>query len=1189
MSGFANVGMHHAGMPAYNPQPNVNRGNAGGGHSSAETRRARGTARGGPSYWASKLPAEAPVPGSLFTFERVQAMQCESGVVYPVKRPSDEHEYFTQCIEKLLAHIQVLHGAPSCDIIAAFQQADDLEVVEVKYHQLKRIMPVAEHYNNWGEDPDYRPTTYETYKDMMDDSKVFAVNPSGEHFFVTKANAWDWTFQLLIKGDLGSFSNTAAGDQAQRKLTYAMQMSVTKLPRNLEYQVKAGSKVLQVDFGELVAGSFVPWTNAKVYVADKGLFEALVSHKSWQPPQVEAEPEEECEQLRPGKKYDFKVMDNRLCAYFPGKKDEGEYKELANFTIDSVLAIYQYADRERGLPWFRYKVHMVIDAAKSESIYVTPESDVKLTMYRDVGRIDAEVLVPIDEVEDKTLSTWFSKVCSYFRCHGYFRVEHLIALTTELTPWPRITRIVTTFGRQPDSDLFVFGNCCYERGVLYTHEEMGVTVLPHLFGGKEVIIPIPLAKFPKILIVPQDWVRYTFFVNFYSTILPQQFLNNTMQAKASFALSVMHLQCSKFWDGGAVGDIVPTGWLKSAAPNTGKTEIVIACNAFAGWWHKKITMGACSSLPAVIKRLTMQRDLSLCLDEIATKVSADQEKSKKLKDIVHMCANGSSREVCGKSEEPLTTFIGTANIVVNEDDDAFLQRLLLILFSPLNAEGVDMSASAPRQEEWKAAKELLSCLQPDLERILWEGKLDREALTDWCHFMNLATSTVYSRNANLWGFLGYYMCMLEAMSQGTTEDLDAIFEFLCKSVVRQNYMATKHSSQMNQFVLAIHNCRTSAAANPLISEDRAIFWHNWRTTERPDNIFHQCVEYYAVRVEAVCNVIKKVLNLIFKPEEIRRSVEDCQFAFFGRAKFYDVSKFSYPPQKQYYDEETHTMTNIPLPEDELLECHVKFHRCIFFRKNKFDEIINEVDNVMRDAADYKTIMIKSARREVGTYNFYNALTMREPGWFGWRAAGTSAFGKYCGVKNEVANMRNVDHLELVPGVQQMCIDKGFGGLGDVFMPSNLLKYYGYTRKSDNSLPACLRINPFLFRNAENDTLMPDDPRSMHYHAGLVDDYDAPSKRQRDESPASSRMPLSESNTPRHPTAPKSVRIARRISESDDEGEDLFDEDGDESEPEADSEDEAFINDYDIENEQPFHYCDCGEPIHASQRMCAACE
>ena len=177
----------------------------------------------------------------------------------------------------------------------------------------------------------------------------------------------------------------------------------------------------------------------------------------------------------------------------------------------------------------------------------------------------------------------------------------------------------------------------------------------------------------------------------------------------------------------------------------------------------------------------------------------------------------------------------------------------------------------------------------------------------------------------------------------------------------------------------------------------------------------------------------------------------------------------------------------------------------------------------------------------------------------------------------------------VPGVQQMCIDKGSGGLGDVFMPSNLLKYYGYTRKSDNSLPACLRINPFLFRNAENDTLMPDDPRSMHYHAGLVDDYDAPSKRQRDESPASSRMPLSESNTPRHPTAPKSVRIARRISESDDEGEDLFDEDGDESEPEADSEDEAFINDYDIENEQPFHYCDCGEPIHASQRMCAACE
>ena len=113
-------------------------------------------------------------------------------------------------------------------------------------------------------------------------------------------------------------------------------------------------------------------------------------------------------------------------------------------------------------------------------------------------------------------------------------------------------------------------------------------------------------------------------------------------------------------------DMVPTGWLKSTGPSTGKTEALMAVNSFTGWYHKGITMGACSSLPAVINRLSTQRDLSLCLDEVATKVSCDQEKSKKIKDIVHMVANGSTREVCGKSETPLTTFIGTANIVVNE-------------------------------------------------------------------------------------------------------------------------------------------------------------------------------------------------------------------------------------------------------------------------------------------------------------------------------------------------------------------------------------------------------------------------------------------------------------------------------------------------------------------------------------------
>ena len=61
-----------------------------------------------------------------------------------------------------------------------------------------------------------------------------------------------------------------------------------------------------------------------------------------------------------------------------------------------------------------------------------------------------------------------------------------------------------------------------------------------------------------------------------------------------------------------------------------------------------------------------------------------------------MVANGSTREVCGKIEKPLTTFIGTANIVVNEADSPFLERLLLLPFKPLDTSAVDPSQYSRR-------------------------------------------------------------------------------------------------------------------------------------------------------------------------------------------------------------------------------------------------------------------------------------------------------------------------------------------------------------------------------------------------------------------------------------------------------------------------------------------------------------
>ena len=409
------------------------------------------------------------------------------------------------------------------------------------------------------------------------------------------------------------------------------------------------------------------------------------------------------------------------------------------------------------------------------------------------------------------------------------------------------------------------------------------------------------------------------------------------------------------------------------------------------------------------------------------------------------------------------------------------------MFTPLDASRVDISRNSERAQEWKATKELLSCLQPDLEEILWLGKLDREAMSDWCDFMNKATSTVYSRNANLWGFVGYYLVLLEALAQGVTDQLDAIFEYLCRSVVRQNYMATKHSSMINQFVLAMHTCRTSCAANPLTAEDRAIFWHNYRTTEKPEGPFHHNVQFTAIRLESVCHVIKKVMNLTFKPEEIRRTVEECQWAFFGRAKFYNVEMLGYPPTKTMQDETTCAVLTVPLSEDELLAGHLKLDRAIFFKTSKIQEITTEVDNVLRDSADYKTIVIKSANPSIGNYNFYEAVTMRtDESWYGFRGLGSTNFGKFCGIQNEILNMNGV----YITGMNDICRQEGYADVEEVFKPSNLLKHYAYTHfVNEAKLPGPLRYDPFVYRNAEDDHPMPDCERSMQFYEELQDDYD----------------------------------------------------------------------------------------------------
>ncbi|KAL3912741.1 MAG: hypothetical protein SGPRY_008231 [Prymnesium sp.] len=105
-----------------------------------------------------------------------------------------------------------------------------------------------------------------------------------------------------------------------------------------------------------------------------------------------------------------------------------------------------------------------------------------------------------------------------------------------------------------------------------------------------------------------------------------------------------------------------------------------------------------------------------------------------------------------------------ANTLCNEDDKAFQSRILMITFDSLK----DPEEADPNlYSEWVVCRELLSALTPDFASILWEDKLDREAIQDCAWFLQRAIGRKRDRNANMWAVLLYFMLMINCMFQAS--------------------------------------------------------------------------------------------------------------------------------------------------------------------------------------------------------------------------------------------------------------------------------------------------------------------------------------------------------------------------------------------------------------------------------------
>jgi hypothetical protein len=178
----------------------------------------------------------------------------------------------------------------------------------------------------------------------------------------------------------------------------------------------------------------------------------------------------------------------------------------------------------------------------------------------------------------------------------------------------------------------------------------------------------------------------------------------------------------------------------------------------------------------------------------------------------------------------------------------------------------------------------------------------------------------------------------------------------------------------------------TARPSPLGKDDETIHWHNRRTNCSPHAAIFVAAggqTWYAFRMDLAVVVIKKILNRTFSLNEVLRAVDESNWAKRAKCHFYDCNSNTWPIAHTVQHDITNAITKVPLGEEELTVEMLKEFRAVYFKADKFDEVLESVERGGNVETNYKDIKIISANPERGEYNFYRAVCGHgEDGWFG---------------------------------------------------------------------------------------------------------------------------------------------------------------------------------------------------------------
>jgi hypothetical protein len=1045
-----------------------------------------------------------------FTWELVKAYQSHD-FKYGVAPDGPENRYFTTLGAEHLLNItsggKDLPSSPLLELAATVIDArrDDgeldtvLELRSVEYAQLVKLRqpPDTSSRPPPGDDKTYVPEEFFENFDAKDSKGVlkhYAQSPVSEGGWYAERTGQQglrFKMKLLYNVKLDGFDKDQSG-HVTTGMSYAMLISFGKRGVDNVYEVGQSPREecirLQIGHIDESSDSFVPWptdftaigrlhATTEVVLVDK-IARMLFDQATWPMDEVPEVEEEELQGSFPTvsggsrARYNFETVDDILCVMTVDKQSESKEIEpirTGNFSIRKLLQQYQFTE-DGEPPLLKVLLRYTFPSAPlgGRTVYLGADDPMRAPDLRGAKHLDAEMLLQHSRLKNpQEVKDAFAML------HVCFKPDSLspemLACYLNSIDQPSPVNVIVRWGKQLDG-WFVMANCAFKGGTLMSVEDSGHAIAPSFFN-KNPNCPMPTNDFPRIIIIPFPHVRYMLGAKMWNRLMPAFFMNNEIPAKFVFALGILGLHADACWNGETgVGHGMPIGWAFSKEQGSGKTEASLLIHSTLGFFHRAL-WGGDATKSVTFEALSMESCLMKFIDDWVP--STDNCDSKAMSQQVRAFYDRVARAVTGKLRVPHSGVCYTSNSTTNEDDKAMHSRMITMPFAALRVPE-DHADDPLLASEYMDARRMMSSLLPDLELLgVWNGKLDHEAIKDWATFLQAAIGKKRDRNLNEWAKVGFMMSLLNYVFGAPLEQQVAMFDWMIVTVTRATHELVNHAGVLDQFVIAILQIKENMGVNLLgPNPEKIIFWHNLRTTEVPA-LHSSNVRYWAIRVGQLCHVIKALTGKRFKENVVMNAVSESVHAKADRADFYDIACNAWPIKKSIVPDSGDAMgfTDVPLSEDELLDCTLTRQRCIFITQPFIDSIRTSQQSGASMDIDYKQIIITSAKAgEPHSYNFYQSLVDME--WYGFRSISQGTFRTFCGSTNQMFGSKTVASIE------REVAHQGYTDIHTCMLPSVIAKWFSYEAPTTallRSAPVAYTKMPFEFRDEQGDEEPDRDP------------------------------------------------------------------------------------------------------------------